>query len=89
MNAPLSNRGMATLRAVAAGRVEATCSIEPDLRVDGLFCSDQITSHQLMHAGYIRLADTQPPTTWVPAELTLAGRLLLNLPVAGPIAEAA
>ncbi|TWP50442.1 hypothetical protein FKR81_19895 [Lentzea tibetensis] len=93
MNQPdaVTHRGMAMLRAVAAGRVEATCSCEPDLRVDGLLCSDQATSHQLVRAGYIRLSGGRRPWTWVPAELTAAGRLLLGMPAAAaePVAEAA
>nr|WP_158632699.1 hypothetical protein [Amycolatopsis sp. WAC 01375] len=44
------------LRAVAQGRAEITVSLEPDLYVDGLPCSDQNTAHRLANAGLIRTA---------------------------------
>lgn len=51
----LSYRALAMLRAVAQGRAEITVSLEPDLYVDGLPCSDQSAAHRLAHAGLLRL----------------------------------
>nr|WP_255431429.1 hypothetical protein [Amycolatopsis sp. WAC 01416] len=41
---------------MAQGRAEITVSLEPDLYVDGLPCSDQNTAHRLANAGLIRTA---------------------------------
>ncbi|MBW4721257.1 hypothetical protein [Saccharothrix obliqua] len=73
----LSHRARAVLRAIAAGRAEVTLSREPDLRVDGLLCSDQAVARQLAHAGLLRPAPSGGHGQWSPAELTPAGRALL------------
>jgi hypothetical protein len=78
MNDELTHRARAVLRAVAAGRAELTTSREPDLRVDGLLCCDQVTARQLAHAGLLRPARHEAGTPWVPAELTPAGRAVLG-----------
>lgn len=77
MDDELTHRARAVLRAVAAGRAEVTHSVEPDLRVDGLWCSDQVIARQLAHAGLVRPADRGGDGPWVPAEITPAGRALL------------
>ncbi|MGH3947955.1 MAG: hypothetical protein ACRDSE_02360 [Pseudonocardiaceae bacterium] len=43
----LTGRDRAILAAVAAGRVEMSCSCEPDLFVDGLCCCDQVAARNL------------------------------------------
>ena len=48
----LTDRALAMLRAVAAGRAHITVSVEPDLYVDEIPCCDQSTAHDLAHAGY-------------------------------------
>jgi hypothetical protein len=73
MNTELNRRAMAMLRAVGAGRAELTCSCEPDLRVDGLPCCDQATSHQLARAGLIRPVRVVAVGQWARAELTAEG----------------
>ncbi|MBB5956873.1 hypothetical protein FHS29_003466 [Saccharothrix tamanrassetensis] len=77
MDDELNHRARAMLRAVAAGRAEVTHSQEPDLRVDGLLCSDQMTARQLAHAGLVRPAQRDCVGPWVPAEITPAGRAML------------
>ncbi|GAA2807095.1 hypothetical protein [Saccharopolyspora taberi] len=66
----LNNRELAALRAVAAGRVEMTCSSEPDLYVDGLLFSDQATARRLVHRGFLTGAVAGVPGARVPAVLT-------------------
>jgi len=74
----LSYRALAMLRAVAQGRAEITVSLEPDLYVDGLSCSDQSTAHRLAHAGLIRMPREGAPGSRVPAELSETGQDLLK-----------
>ncbi|GLY43680.1 hypothetical protein Amsp01_097030 [Amycolatopsis sp. NBRC 101858] len=76
----VNRRALAMLRAVGAGRAELTCSCEPDLRVDGLACCDQATSHELVRAGLIRAAcgPVVAVGQWTRAELTDDGRLALG-----------
>ena len=74
---PLSHRALALLRATAAGRVELTCSSEPDFRVDKLACCDQPAARLLVHAGLIEPATTAPLGHWAPAHLSPAGADLL------------
>ncbi|PRY34597.1 hypothetical protein [Umezawaea tangerina] len=76
---PLSHRALALLRATAAGRVELTCSSEPDFRVDNLPCCDQPAARLLVHAGLVEPATTAPFGHWLPAHLTTAGAELLAL----------
>lgn len=73
----LNHRARALLRAIAAGRAEVTRSSEPDLKVDGLLCSDQVAARELAHAGLLRPAQREASGPWVPAELTPAGRAVL------------
>jgi hypothetical protein len=75
----VSRRGMAMLRAVAAGRALMSRSCEPDLFIDGVACCDQMTAHALARDGYIRPVR---PGNLVPAELTDAGRAALMATVA-------
>lgn len=75
------------LRAVAAGRAELTHSCEPDLFVDGLACCDQYTAHLLTRAGLVRPAQSGGgwlPGQRVPAELTPAGRAVIERPLGVP-----
>ncbi|ROP36407.1 hypothetical protein [Saccharothrix texasensis] len=77
MDDELNFRARALLRAVAAGRAEVTRSCEPDLKVDGLLCSDQGAAREPAHAGLLRPARRDGSGPWVPAELTAAGRAVL------------
>ncbi|QFZ19248.1 hypothetical protein [Saccharothrix syringae] len=77
MDDHLNHRALAMLRAVAAGRAEVTTSRQPDLRVDGLLCCDQAAARELARAGLLRPAERDAPGSWVPAELTPAGRAAL------------
>jgi hypothetical protein len=73
----LTDRAVAMLRAVAAGRAHITVSVEPDLYVDELPCCDQSTAHELAHTGLVGPAHPAPPGARVRAELTDAGRRAL------------
>jgi hypothetical protein len=77
MNANLTYRDRAILRAVAGGTAEMSVSAEPDLFVDGRCCCDQLAARRLAHAGLI--AGSRPAATGqrVPARLTVAGHLEL------------
>ncbi|WP_020657532.1 hypothetical protein [Amycolatopsis benzoatilytica] len=77
MDTDVTHRGIAMLRAVAAGRGRLTRSCEPDLFVDGLPCCDQFTAHALAHAGLLRAIGSGPAGSPVPAELTPEGEALL------------
>ena len=61
MDDELNHRARALLRAIAAGRAEVTRSSEPDLKVDGLLCSDQVAARELAHAGLLRPARQETP----------------------------
>lgn len=74
----LNYRERATLRAVARGGAEMTCSCEPDLFVDGLACCDQTTVHRLVRQGLIAPARGGLPREIVPAVITDAGRIALE-----------
>ena len=74
---PLSFRDRAILRAVAGGNAQLSVSSEPDLIVDGRFCSDQVAVRRLAHAGLIAAAAPADAGARVLAELTAAGRELL------------
>ncbi|HKN55792.1 MAG TPA: hypothetical protein VJX66_25070 [Amycolatopsis sp.] len=74
----LTRRAIAMLKAISAGRAELRCSCEPDLRVDGLSCCDQLTAHQLARAGLVKPAYVVAPGNWAPAELTEEGHRALN-----------
>src|SRR6187399_920259 len=69
MDVELNHRERATLRAVATGRAEMTCSSEPDLFLDGLACCDQTTAHRLANLGLIAPARRGAPNERVPALL--------------------
>jgi hypothetical protein len=62
----------AILRAVAAGRVEITCSCEPNLFVDGLVFCDQYAARLLVHNDLIQQATPGLVGRRVPARLTAA-----------------
>lgn len=74
----LNYRERATLRAVALGKAEITCSSEPDLFIDGLACCDQSTVHQLAHLGWIAPAMSGRPGERVAAQITALGRAVLG-----------
>lgn len=74
---PVSGRGLAFLRAVAAGRAELSVSCEPDLYIDGLSCGDQYTAHQLARAGLLRTSAPGVVGQRVRAELTSTGHAVL------------
>ncbi|GAB3739561.1 hypothetical protein GCM10027598_68930 [Amycolatopsis oliviviridis] len=74
----LNHRERATLRAVAEGHAEISCSCEPDLFVDGLACCDQHTAHRLAHLGLVAPARGGRWGERVPALLTEAGVVALG-----------
>ncbi|MET9265717.1 hypothetical protein [Amycolatopsis sp. NPDC004079] len=83
MTAELNHRERATLRAVAGGHAEISCSCEPDLFVDGLSCCDQGTVRDLVRKGLIAPAEDGACGARVRAVLTEAGaRALDGKPVA-------
>ena len=78
MNGPLQDetlsfRDRAILRAVARGAAQLLVSSEPDLCVDGRFCSDQLAVRRLTHAGLIVAAAPGTVGQRVPAGLSPAG----------------
>lgn len=74
----LSGRDRALLRAVADGRCDVARSGVPDLRVDGLWFSDQSCAHALLAAGLLAPARIGPDAPSAPALLTPAGRRALD-----------
>ena len=74
----LNHRERATLRAVAGGHAEISCSCEPDLFIDGLSCCDQSTVHRLARLGLIAPARPGKCGELVPALLTDAGSRALD-----------
>nr|WP_202505797.1 hypothetical protein [Amycolatopsis rubida] len=79
----MNHRERATLRAVAEGHAEISCSCEPDLFVDGLSCCDQGTVRDLVRKGLIEPAECGAYGARVRAVLTEAGvRALGGKPVA-------
>ncbi len=77
----LTGRQRSLLRAVAAGRCELTCSQEPDMFVDGLFCCDQLSARQLVRARLVAGAASAPGER-APAALTDDGWTALSLAAA-------
>ena len=77
VSSELTDRELAMLRAVAAGRGELLCVGEPDLAIDGYWC-DFLSAHHLTHAGLVRPAALGRAGERVPAEITPAGRLALT-----------
>ena len=75
----LSFRDRAILRAVAGGTAQLSVSSEPDLLVDGRYCSDQVAVRRLAHAGLIVAAVPARAGQRVLAELTPAGQHELRL----------
>ncbi|GAA4553909.1 hypothetical protein [Amycolatopsis samaneae] len=80
MIAELNHRERATLKAVAGGHAEISCSSEPDLFIDGLACCDQPTAHRLARLGFVEPARAGKWGERVPALLTDKGTSAL----AGP-----
>lgn len=78
MTTVLNHRERATLRAVAGGHAEISCSCEPDLFIDGLSCCDQSTVHRLARQGLIAPACPGKCGERVAAVLTEAGSLALG-----------
>ena len=78
MTTDLNHRERATLRAVAGGHAEISCSCEPDLFIDGLSCCDQSTVHRLARLGLIAPAHPGKCGDRVPALLTEAGASALG-----------
>ncbi|MPY85035.1 MAG: hypothetical protein GEV00_17315 [Actinophytocola sp.] len=74
----LNYRERATLRAVALGQAEITCSSEPDLFIDGLSCCDQSTVHRLARLGWIESTVSGKPGERVAAQITPLGRAVLG-----------
>ncbi|MEC3979787.1 hypothetical protein [Amycolatopsis sp. H20-H5] len=82
----LNHRERATLKAVAGGHAEISCSCEPDLFVDGLACCDQHTAHRLARLGLVVPARGGSHGERVPAVLTEAGAAALGLATPSGIA---
>ena len=78
MDVELNHREKATLKAVASGQAEMTCSSEPDLFFDGLTCCDQMTAHRLANLGLIAPAHHGAPGERVPAVLTDTGQAVFT-----------
>jgi hypothetical protein len=74
----LTHRHLAMLRAVCAGGCELSCSCEPDLFIEGRTSCDQLAAHLLSRLGLIRPATKGSVGQRVPAQLTHAGRRLLD-----------
>lgn len=74
----LTHRHLAMLRAVRAGRCELSYSCEPDLFIEGRTSCDQPAAHLLSRLGLIGPAAKGSVGQRVPAQLTSAGRLLLE-----------
>ncbi|HKN55504.1 MAG TPA: hypothetical protein VJX66_23615 [Amycolatopsis sp.] len=74
----LNHRERATLRAVAQGHAEISCSCEPDLFIDGLSCCDQSTAHRLARLGLIAPAHEGARGELVLAVLTVSGKEALG-----------
>lgn len=74
----LSDRDVALLRAVAAGRAEITHSCEPDLFIDGLAACDQTAVKHLAHAGLIRAVRPAKIGRLAPAQVTDLGAAALT-----------
>jgi hypothetical protein len=66
-------RVLAILRAVASGRVEMTCSCEPDMYIDGLPCCNQYGTHDLALPRTPEPVRPGLPGRRVPARLTVKG----------------
>lgn len=79
----LNPRERATLRAVADGDAEISCSSEPDLFVQGLPCCDQATARRLARLGLIEPTRQGRRGERVPATVTGAGRGALGRVPAG------
>lgn len=75
----LTHRHLAMLRAVGAGRCELSHSCEPDLFIDGRSCCDQLAARVLAKLGLVAPAAPGSVGQRVPAQLTQAGRDLLDL----------
>ena len=80
INAPdaLSHRELALLSATAMGRVELSCSSEPDAFVDDLAFSDQQTARRAVHTGLIEPGQSGPAGQRVPARITNYGLQVLR-----------
>lgn len=76
----LNGRERATLRAVALGKAEITCSQEPDLFIDGLPVCDQFAAHRLTRQALIISCQPGNPGELVPAMLSEAGCVAIGLP---------
>lgn len=83
----LNYRERATLNAVARGNAALSCSIEPDLFLDGIAVCDQSTAHHLARRGLIAPERQGTYGERVPAVLTEAGKQALAA-LAAPIRAA-
>ncbi|MGH3520070.1 MAG: hypothetical protein ACRDQ7_22330 [Haloechinothrix sp.] len=83
----LNHRERATLRAVASGSAEITCSREPDLFIDGLACCDQFTAHRLAQLGLVAPTWAGKPGERVPVTITPAARAALGLDSVAPTSQ--
>ena len=84
MAVQLSGRDRAILRAVVAGNAELTWGTEPDLVLDGRYCSDQLAAHRLARAGLIAPAAVCVAGQRVAAQVTPAG--MRELAASAPVA---
>lgn len=81
----LTGRDRAILATVAQGRAEMTCSCEPDLLIDGVYCSDQCAARRLSAAGLIIAAAPGPLGSRARAVLTAARPPLPHSPAGGRV----
>jgi len=74
MNATVSHRDRAVLRAVDEGRCQTSGGAGATLVIDGLGCCDQLVGPRLIRAGLIMAIRGRPG----PVRLTPSGRALLD-----------
>lgn len=75
----LNHRERSILQAVAQGRVEMSCSCEPDLFIDGIACCDQFTAHRLARLNLVQPQRVGRPAGRVPALVTAVAHGALAL----------
>ena len=77
LDSTVTYRDRATLRAIACGRVEITCSCEPDFFVDGIPYCDQSGARYLIKRDLVEPVWAAQPGQRVRANLTPTGFAVL------------